>query len=170
MIRFVFGCVFWIVIVYLGDWRNWKQFHLTILFMIAGDFMVSLITYNHTLWDLSSELGGDLLNNFFLAFVVYPPTVLLYLSHYPNRKRLISQIFYIAFAGIVYTFIELIEYFFHNIHYHNGWSIWKSLLLNFGMFTVLKIHSVKPFLAYALFFIEVILLILICQIPISKFK
>lgn len=168
--RLVFGFLFWIVVVYIGDWRNWKQFHLTVLFMIAGDFMVGLITYNHTLWDLRSELGGHLLNDFFLAFVVYPPTVLLFLSHYPNRKRLIRQIFYIGFAGIIYTLIELIEYFLHNIHYQNGWSIGKSLLLNIGMFTTLKIHSVRPLVAYTLFFIEVILLILICQIHMSELK
>ncbi len=33
-----------------GDWRNWKQYHPTILFYCIGDFLYNFILYNKPMW------------------------------------------------------------------------------------------------------------------------
>ncbi|WP_420852134.1 CBO0543 family protein [Paenibacillus hamazuiensis] len=147
-----------------------KKTHATLLFMIAGNYLVTLITYNFPLWDLSSELGGHLINDTYLNVVVYPPTVFLLMRFYPNAKKVIYRILYISFCASVFTLVELIEYYCGNIHYYNNWNIWKSLFVNLGMFSVLRIHYSKPLLAYILFMIEVAALIIICKIPLSGIK
>lgn len=170
MMRLVFIVLIWLGAFYISDWRNWKKFHSTILFMIAGSFMVGLITYNHTLWDLTSELGGHVLNDFLIAILFFPPTLLIYFTHYPINKGVSRKLFYITIWAILFTIVEMVEYFLDNINYNHDWNIWKSLILNLAMFSVLTVHQTKPLLAYVLFFIEVILLILICGISIGEFK
>lgn len=170
MMRLVFiGCC-WLMAFWKSDWRNGGKYHSTILFMIAGNFMVDLLTYKYTLWDVSSELGGHLVNDFLMAILFFPPAALLFLSHYPFQKRLLVQSLYICFWALLFSGIEGIEYILDNINYFHGWTMWKSLILNLAMFPTLRIHYSKPLLAYVLYFVELGIFIFICHIPVSEMK
>lgn len=132
--------------------------------------MVGLISYRYTLWDLSSELGGHLINDFLLSILYFPPFVLIYLTNYPVNQGIIKKVLYMSFWSLLSTTIEGIEYMLENIRYDHSWSLWKSLLFNLVLFPTLTIHHTRPLLAYVLFLIETILLISICGIPWSSFK
>jgi hypothetical protein len=170
LLRLICITLIWVIAFWKSDWRNWEKYHSTILFMIAGNFFVGLITYEFTLWDLSSELGGHLINDFLIALIFFPASLLIYFTHFPKNKNLLMKILYMAIWAIIFTIIEFIQFRLENIHYFNGWNAWKSLLLNLAMFPVLTIHHFRPLLAYFLYSVEVILLITICDIPISGFK
>lgn len=170
MIRVLFVCLMWGVALFKSEWRHWEKFQSTILFMIAGNFMIGLITYNYTLWDLSSELGGHIVNDFLICLLFFPPAMMVYLTHYTKTNGFIRKAIYISSWALILTFIEGIEYLFDNIHYEHKWNLFKSALVNIVMLSTLSIHYKKPLLAYLLFLIEAILLLIICKIPIVGFK
>lgn len=171
MMRLVFIFFIWIIAYFKSDWRNWRNYHPTILFMIAANFLIGLITYKYTLWDLSSELGGHIFNDLLLSLFFFPASMLIYLKYFPySTKGWIKKILFILGFAILFTLIEEIEYLLDNINYANGWNLLKSFYLNIGMLTVLAVHHKNPLLAYFLFFLEVIALIIICEIPVSEFK
>jgi hypothetical protein len=163
--------LFMLVIAFFkSDWKNWRDYHATILFIIAADFLVSLITYKHTLWDLTSELGGHVVNDFLLAVLFFPPSILLYFTYYPERKGIFQKSLYLLFWAVFFTGVEVLEYFLDNINYDNSWGVLESFAFNIALFIALTVHPKRPFLAYFLYFIYIILLITICGIPVSEFK
>ncbi|MBN3545115.1 CBO0543 family protein [Fictibacillus barbaricus] len=170
MMRLIIIGIMWIIAFFKSDWKRWQDYHATILFIIAADFYVSLITYNYTLWDLSSELGGHLLNDTLLAVLFFPPVILLYFTYYPKHKGIFRKVLYLMLWVLLFTGIEIAEYYLDNINYDNNWGIMESLFLNIALFIALTVHPARPFFAYFLFLLYVILLITICQIPVSGFK
>lgn len=170
MMRLVFIALVWVIAFYKSDWRRWQDYHATILFIIAADFLVSLITYKHTLWDLSSELGGHVVNDFLLAVFFFPPSILLYFTYFPERKGIFQKSFYLMFWVLLFTCIEVIEYFLDNITYDNNWGFSASFAFNIALFIALTVHQKWPFFAYFLYCIYILLLITICDIPFSEIK
>ncbi len=138
--------------------------------MIVGNLLVGLITYEYSLWDLSSELGGHITNDLILSFLFFPPAMLLFLSHYPVSKHMLKKYIYLIRWALLFTLIEGVELVFDNVNYEHGWDIWKSAFVNLGMFPVLVLHQTRPLFAYGLFFLEIVLLITIVDIPISSLK
>jgi hypothetical protein len=170
MMRLVFIALVWVIAFFKSDWRRWRDYQATILFIIAADFLVSLITYKHTLWDLSSELGGHVVNDFLLAVLFFPPSILLYFTYFPERKGIFQKSFYLMFWVLLFTCIEVIEYFLDNIKYDNNWGFLASLTFNIALFIALTVHQKWPFFAYFLYLIYILLLITICDIPFSEIK
>jgi hypothetical protein len=170
MMRLVFIALVWVIAFFKSDWRRWRDYQATILFIIAADFLVCLITYKHTLWDLSSELGGHVVNDFLLAVLFFPPSILLYFTYFPERKGIFQKSFYLMFWVLLFTCIEVIEYFLDNIKYDNNWGFLASFAFNIALFIALTVHQKWPFFAYFLYFIYILLLITICDIPFSEIK
>ncbi|MBW7456784.1 CBO0543 family protein [Paenibacillus sepulcri] len=170
MMRIVYVLVLWVVAFYKSNWRDWKKYQPTILFMVASSFLVHLLTYSYLLWDLSSELGSHLINDLLLTIFAYPPMVLIYLTNFPFNKKVITKGMYVILWVFIYTVMEAIQYGLENIRYHHGWNLWKSILFDFVLFPMLVIHHVRPLIAYVLFLVGTILFILIYGIPISSFK
>ncbi|MBW7454258.1 CBO0543 family protein [Paenibacillus sepulcri] len=129
MMRIAIFLLVWIVAYYKSDWRNWKNYQSTILFLIAGDLMINLITYRYTLWDQRSALGGDLINNLLICIFFYPPKTLIYLTNYPDEKGIIKKGIYISVWALLLTLIEGILYMFGDYHYGHRWNLLKSMLL-----------------------------------------
>jgi hypothetical protein len=170
MMRLVIIALVWVIAFFKSDWRKWRDYHATILFIIAADFLVSLITYKHTLWDLSSELGGHVVNDFLMAVLFFPPAILLYFTYYPERKGIFKKSLYLMFWVLLFTCIEGLEYVLDNINYDNNWGIPESFAFNIALLIALTVHPKRPFFAYFLYFIYILLLITICDIPVSEFK
>lgn len=49
MFRIILVLVFVIIAWKWGDWKNWKLYYPTILFMILGDFVYIFLTYKKPL-------------------------------------------------------------------------------------------------------------------------
>jgi hypothetical protein len=66
----------WILAAYKwGDWRNYKKYYPTILFMISGDLVYQFLTYDYPLWELSDPLLNATLTTLLMVFINWPASV-----------------------------------------------------------------------------------------------
>ena len=132
-----------------GDWRNWKQYYPTYLFMTTVSFITDSLTHRHTLWYFCPTLflPNNTVTAMFYAFTVYPATVILFLSRYPAGQYW-RQGLYIAQWVAVYSALEAMAKTLGAMGHQNGWTIWWSALVDITMFTALRIHFFKPLLAW----------------------
>lgn len=170
MLRIVIILLICTFAYYKSNWKGWRNYQSTILFLIAGSFMMHLITYNYLLWDQSSDLGGNLINDFVVTLFAYPPVVMACLTNYPFEKGIIKKCIYISYWVLTWTLTEGFLYLFGSYHYEHGWTLWKSMLLDYVLFPMLVIHYTRPLLAYVLFLIGTILFVIINGIPVSSFN
>jgi hypothetical protein len=168
IIMFIVLLATWI----FGDWRNWKTFYPSILFVISIDFVVSIITYNFTLWHFEKTLGipNHSVGDFFLTFLNFPAIVLLYLTRYPFRSRVFKQLGYIFIWVVFFSLVEVTSFITKVITYHNGWNYGWSLLVWISMFIGIRIHHTKPLWAWLFFFAGIAFMMIYFHIPISKMK
>ncbi|WP_430734291.1 CBO0543 family protein [Fodinisporobacter ferrooxydans] len=162
-----------IVVWRWGDWRHWEKYQSTALYFIATDLLYNFLTYNHSLWLYHPAhpviVPTHTLNNLMVTLIFFPCTVILYLSRYP--AGLGKQVVYILFWIGMYLSVEAVFHFYLGIFsYHNGWNYGWSILFNFVMFPMLRLHYKKPLWAYALSVVTIVSLMLIFQIPIYKMK
>jgi hypothetical protein len=132
----------WIYLLYrVGDWRNWKSYYPTLLFYGMGDLIYNVVFYNKRLWMFESDLLVFSINNLFIYFVIFVPSILLYLSKIP--KGFIHQIGYIVLWVGIYLVIELFTTSIGMQKNYNGWNIWWSLLHNVIVFPLIILHHKK---------------------------
>lgn len=151
-----------------GDYKNWRIYYPTMLYFITGDFLYSLLTYKHPLWAFESPLLNTTFSDLLICFVFFPSTLLIFLPHFP--KGLKKQVPYVLLWVFSYTFIEFISFKLGYFSYHNGWSIWWSLLFNCIMFPMLRLHHSKPLAAWPISFMIAAAFLIYFKVPISNLK
>lgn len=169
--NFAFGIFCLLLMWRFGDWKNYKKFYSTILFMIMGDLMYNLFTYQAPTWKYNPDflLLNHTIVNLWVMITVYPATVLIYLSHFPEKKG--RQILYILFWVFLYGVIELVGYYiFDAIDHFNGWNMGWSLLFDLILFIMLPIHHKRPLLAWGLSLIVIIVLLNIFNVNILEWN
>lgn len=151
-----------------GDWRNWKLYYPTMLFMALGSFTYSLLTYNFPLWAFESPLLKTTGSNLLFTFIGFPADVLLYLTYFP--KTLSKQIIYVLAWVAYFMLIEWLSYRLGFISYHSGWTIWWSLLFNCIMFPLIWLHFKRPLWALSFSFVVAVFFLTYFKIPFSSMK
>ncbi len=165
--NFAFGLFCFLLMLRFGDWKNYKKYYPTILFVITGDLLYNLFTYQAPMWSYNPDFicPNHTITNLWVMMTVYPATVLIYLPHFPEKKG--KQVLYILFWVLLYGVIELAGYYiFDAIDHFNGWNMWWSLLFDVILFTMLPIHHKRPILAWGLSFIVIISLLTIFNVNI----
>jgi hypothetical protein len=153
-----------------GDWRNWEKYYPTILFMIVGNFLYNILTYNYPMWLYEEKfLPNHTLIEMVHSFVVFPVVVLIFLPRFPE-KNISQKIGYVLRWVIIFVSVEWLMTKFNLFTYHNGWNIGWSILFNIVMFTTLRIHYKKPLLAWVISVFVVIFLMVFFDVPIDKMK
>lgn len=153
-----------------GDWRNWEKYYPTILFMIIGNFLYNLLTYNHPMWLYEEALlPNHTIIEMVHSFVVFPVTVLVFLPHFPENN-LLKKIVYILRWEAIFITVEWILSRLELFSYHNGWSIGWSVLFNVVMFTLLRIHFKRPLLAWIISVFIVLFFMILFNVPIEKMR
>jgi hypothetical protein len=139
---FVFSAWLW------SDWKNWRKYYPTMLFMTTVSLLENIITANHKLWMMvnSPFITSSLANGLFVTFVSFPAVLLLYLSHYPQKKS--RKVCYVLLWASFYSMIEYGMGCLGFYAYANGWSLGWSVMINVCMFPILRIHYQKPLLAW----------------------
>jgi len=134
---------------FLADWRNWRKYYPTYLFMLVANFFAAIVTFNHTLWIFKPTflLANHTLTEFYIAFVAYLGTVMLFLSRYP-KQNLMWQIGWILLWVGAYTLSELIPQYLGLVGYSHGWSLGWSIVHNLIMFPLIKLHHISPVWAW----------------------
>lgn len=169
-IRMMLPIIYIVLAWRFGDWKNWKKYYPTILFIISVDFFISNLLKDYPLWTFHGSLliPNHTIADFMIAFTCFSPMVLIYLSRYPYRKEWYRQFVYIFLWFILYNIVEAIFFFAHLITYHHGWNFWWSSIVWVFMFIGLRLHHTKPLLAWLLCFTCTVFLIIYFQIPIYK--
>jgi hypothetical protein len=153
-----------------GDWKNWRRYHETMLYMIAFSLLCEVLTYQHSFWMFEDFfLRTHTLNSLAVTFVGFPCSVLIFLSHFPGGTR-VKQLIYIALWIALYVAIEYFFVFIDLFEYDNGWSLGWSVLFDAVMFPMLALHHRNPLLAYFLSVLIIIFYLSIFPIPLSKIK
>lgn len=159
-----------------GDWRNWRKYYPTILYLLIGDLLYNFLCYNYPLWKFNAVsfdkfiYSNHTLITLGIDFINFPAIVLMYLGNYPNGK--IKPLLYIFFAWVLFnTTIEFTSLTtIKGIAHYNGWDIWWSILLNIIFFVMLRVHYLRPLLAWVISFGIIILFWLYFGLPIQNMK
>ncbi|WP_243290964.1 CBO0543 family protein [Bacillus sp. FJAT-47783] len=152
-----FGIVSLLIGLKFGDWRNYKKYYPTILFLIIGDLLYNILTYHDPAWRYTKTwlLQNHTLVNLWIMITVYPSTVIIYLFYFPKKKM--KQVFYILLWVMIYILLEIIGlHVFGLINHFNGWNMWWSLLFDVILFVILPIHQRNPLVAWGLSLIVII--------------
>ncbi|TVY06890.1 CBO0543 family protein [Paenibacillus cremeus] len=158
-----------------GDWIHWRNYYPTILFLIIGDLLYNFVNYNYSLWTFHPDRIEDIIyrNHTLITLGIYligyPSLVLLYLGNYPETKKN-KQFLYVTAWVLLFSMIEAISHFLvKGITYSNGWSYWWSLLFFIFVFIILRVHYLRPLLAWTIS-IVVILLWICFGVPVQTMK
>ncbi|MGA5691610.1 CBO0543 family protein [Cytobacillus pseudoceanisediminis] len=101
-----------------------------------------------------------------IAFLIYPSVIVVYLGRFP--KTLFRSIGWVVFWALIFEGIELIAYFNKSIIHQYGWTLGYSFLFNIMTFSLLPIHKWKPWAAWILACISVLLLWIIFDPPLPQ--
>lgn len=130
-----------------GAFRRWRDFYGTILYVIIGDLAYQFVFCDYRLWTYTGILGHTY-TALVISFLIFPPAVILYLTHFPAGY--LKQTLYITIWAAVNTLIELAACAINGLRYENGWSLFWSFVLFFVAFTLIRAHSLKPLLVWPL--------------------
>lgn len=142
MFRFLLVAIFIISAWQFSDWKNWKLYYPTILYMQVGDLTYCLVSKFKPLWQFESPYAGKVISELIVVFIKFPCLVLLFISNCPSTRA--RKIMYILAWIFLYTFVEFVSYQSGAISYHNGWNIFWSFGFNCLMFPLLILHYKKP--------------------------
>jgi hypothetical protein len=173
--HFIYCFLFLLAGIKWGDWKNWRAYYPTILFLIGGDLLKNALLHNHRMWAFQEVFFGQkiLIGHFAIDLmvmtIIYPATILIYLGHYPRVWW--KQIFWVAFWIFLFSAKEFINLNYLNLinHYH-GWNMGWSILFNIVMFVILRIHFKNPLYAWIVSIIWIIFLFNRFKIPNDVFK
>lgn len=153
---------------YFSDWRNWKLYHSTILYLITMNLTYELLTYHYTLWQYKPGLiSSHTLTSMLTVFAVLPIVVLIYLTHFPTRG-FVRKLLYISCWVLASTFIEW--NLDGNFIYKHGWGLNWSFYFYWLQFLMIWIHFKKPLLAYALSVLCTVFFLVYFKVPLDLMK
>ncbi|MEN2767565.1 CBO0543 family protein [Ornithinibacillus xuwenensis] len=158
-----------------GDWREWRKYYPTILYFILCDLFANFLIYHYPLWSYQETIFGmDFLSNhtsisLMIMFIAYPVTILIYLGKFPEENW--KKFLWMAYWVFIYSTIEFINLEYLNLITHNnGWSMYWSIAFNIVMFTTLRIHHLRPTLAWIISLAWAIFIIIMLDVPYETMK
>uniref|UniRef100_UPI003D2C639E CBO0543 family protein n=1 Tax=Paenibacillus oryzisoli TaxID=1850517 RepID=UPI003D2C639E len=143
-----------------ANWGRWREFLPTIYFMVSMSLLYQYIAHStYHLWHHERNIPTELVTDNLYSFIVFPCTVMLFLSNYPNKKA--AQFAHLLKWLIIYSALEWVGKKNGFITYHHGWSWAWSLLFNCMMFPMLRLHHLRPLNAIAISPIIIFVLLMI---------
>lgn len=143
-----------------ADWRNWNDYLPTMQFFAIGNLLYAFFYKGHYLWQFKGDIvQSPVIITMFFNFIVFPLTVLLFLSNYPSTlwKQVLYNIKYIA----IYLFLEWFYLKIGMFEHNYGWNLWCSAAWDCIMFPILALHHKNPLLAYGASLIVVIVMLIL---------
>ncbi|GGK08337.1 hypothetical protein GCM10007063_33420 [Lentibacillus kapialis] len=160
------GITVWVILASWrwGDWKNFNRYHSTMLYMSAMNLFYLFLTSKYPLWRMHPDLGLPFtLVTALYTFIIFPFTVLLYLSHFPDSPE--KQILYTLKWIVIYIGVEWVGGLFSRITYDNGWHLGWSLIFVLTMFPMLRLHYKKPILTYMVSIFVIAFLVYLFDVP-----
>jgi hypothetical protein len=129
--------------IYWGDWKNFKKYYPTMLFVIAADLLYKIFALNnYHLWRIQKDYIINHITTYLLyVLITFSLSTFVFLSTYPTTLK--KQMVHILKWVFIYSVVEWIGWKFGRITYYHGWSIWWSIFFNVNMFIMMRIHYVN---------------------------
>ncbi|MEK5443994.1 CBO0543 family protein [Fredinandcohnia sp. FSL W7-1320] len=173
----IYGLIWLAALFIWGDWRNYRKYYPTYLFFLLGDFLyLYLLSDKFAMWTYTPQgvdEGIGLTNTHIVLSIMaikYPATILIFLGRYPEERSWIKQFIYILLWVGIYAVNEAVDLFVGLIRHDHGWSLGWSVLFNLVMFSILRLHYVRPFRAWIASLIFILILWNIFDVPSSVFR
>lgn len=132
---------------FFGNWKNWKNYYSTILYVIVGNLTYNFIFYNYLLWKYE-KLVNHTINDLLYALLVFPCAIILFLTYYPFRIGIGKQAIYILAWSGFNTFVEHISSIHGYMSYHNNWNIFWSFGVYIIAFCLIRLHYKHPLVVW----------------------
>ncbi|MDL4843061.1 CBO0543 family protein [Aquibacillus rhizosphaerae] len=171
---FIYSFAFLLAGLKWGDWRNWRAYYPTILFIILIDILYNFLFYDYPMWSFEETVFGKsiLSKHTYISImnylIVYPALILLFLGNYPKFK--VKQVQWITIWVILFISKEMINLKIGLINHHHTWSISWSVIFDIVMFIVLRLHFKKPLIAWGISILWIILLWELHAVPLDVLK
>jgi hypothetical protein len=105
-----------------SDWKNWRQYHSSMLYITAAGFLYEFLTKDQPLWVFLPDFPcNHAVTVVVYAAVTMPLTILMFLSNYP--KTIGKQIRRICLWISIYVSAEVILFVSGRITFQNGWKL-----------------------------------------------
>lgn len=164
----IVSLLFLIAALKWGDLKNWKSYYPTILYFAIGDLGYNFLTHDNPLWIYESTIFSHTFSDLLVVTIVFPSFVLLFLPYYPDE--FVKQISYIVIWVFITSTLEYISYSLGYFSYHNGWSIWWSVVHNCIAFPLLRLHYKKPLWVWPISLAIAIGTLLLFDLPLRILK
>lgn len=146
----IIGVTVWLLAGwYWGDWRNWKRYESTILFMIFVDTLYYYTSIDHRLWSLEPQppFRSEIIA-LFGEYAVFTSAILMFLGRFPSGFG--KGWFWVLFWIVIFSINEWVLLLTGTFSYSNGWTLLDSIIFCCVMFPMLRLHNRRSLLAYAL--------------------
>lgn len=150
----------------LKYWKNWKEYYPTILFVYVGNLIYDVLTHSRPLWSFGNLIFKYPILDLMVMALLYPATVILYLSHYPSGFY--KQVLYVLMWSAIFDVSELVAWCTNGFDYYNGWTIIYSIIFNLIMFPVIRLHHKKPLFVWPICGAMAMLIIWWFRIPLAR--
>ncbi|TVY07514.1 CBO0543 family protein [Paenibacillus cremeus] len=150
-----------------GDWKNWRDYHTTMMYFALGNLLYNFLTANHFLWKLKADfLPNHSLTEMVYTFVTFPLTAFLFLSNYP-KDRIGKQIAHNLKWILIFTAVEYFLMITGRIIYQYGWNLYWSIIFDCTMFPMLRLFYKRPVLAYGISAIMCVFWVWYFKVPVN---
>jgi hypothetical protein len=161
------GIVGWILCAWKwADWSRFREFGASVYVVIIGDFLYNILTEDHHLWIFLSPTFH--FSHHFIQVMITlsatPFAIMLFLSHYPEKKSILKQVLYLALWAGIFSFHEWLADLLGVFKYNNGWNMWWSVAINCVCFPFVILHQKRPALAVFVFIIFTLMFSLIFRV------
>lgn len=138
------------------------------LYIAVNNLMYTFLTYNYYLWRIMPDfLFNQVATEVVYTICVFPLTAFIFLSTYPEGRGE-RQIIHILKWVLIYAGVEWIGGMFGGIKYQYGWNLAWSTFFDVIMFSMLRLHYVKPALALAVSPLFAIFFIVVFEVPLNS--
>jgi hypothetical protein len=176
MINVLYALIWFVPLWIWGDWKNWRKYYSTLLFLIIGDLLyLYLLSDYFPMWRYnppSVDKRMGLTNTHIslsIILIKYPSTVFIYLSKFPEHNWKKKLLYFFCWV-FIYITNEIIDLKLNLITYSNGWNLWWSTLFSTFIFLLLRIHFRNPILAWFLSIGFMIFLWVTFHVPSTVFR
>ncbi|MCA1029612.1 hypothetical protein LCL95_01040 [Bacillus timonensis] len=171
MISIIVTAIFLLSAWKWGDWKNWRKYYPTMLYMVLNAVLFNLLTYEYPTWewrDNSRIFPNHTLLDMWIIFTQFPAVVLLVLSYHQNTFKTKFKRWLLWTS--IFSGLEIVVLQIDYIVYENHWTIEWSIFFNAITFFMIQLHHRRPLLTWMLSIVFIGFLCFIFEIPLTKMR
>ena len=150
-----------------GEWKRWREFYSTILFVIIGDLVYNLFFFNYPLWEYKN-LINHLISDLLIVLIVFPSVSILFFTYWPAVRWKKAAYILAWSAGL--TLLEYLSKTLGFISHSNGWNMFWSFGVYIGAFMLMRLHYKHPLAVWPIAFVLAVLTAIIFKLPFEAIK